>query len=62
MPPILEATTNCAMYAFGNHLRVSSGEEHLTTRDSGIDSKELVHITKAPKRVWDECNWKSASM
>jgi hypothetical protein len=25
------------MYAFGNHLCVSSGDEHLTTRDSGID-------------------------
>jgi len=47
MPPTLEATTNCAMYAFGNHLRVSSGEEHLTTRDSGIDLKELVHIYKS---------------
>jgi hypothetical protein len=24
------------MYAFGNHLHVSRGEEHLTTRDNGI--------------------------
>ncbi len=24
------------MYAFGNHLRVSSSEKHLTTWDSGI--------------------------
>jgi len=47
MPPTLEATTNCAMYAFGNHLRVSSGEEHMTTRDSGIDSKKLVHTYKS---------------
>jgi hypothetical protein len=46
MPPTLEATTCHAMYVFGNHLRVSSGEKHLTTRDSGIDSRELVHIQK----------------
>jgi len=32
----LEATTYRAMYAFGNHLHVSRGEEHLTTRDNGI--------------------------
>jgi len=50
MPSTLEATTYCAMYAFGNHLRVSSGEEHLTTRDSGIDSKELVHVYKSTSR------------
>jgi hypothetical protein len=36
MPPTLEATTYCAMYAFGSHLCVSSGEEHLITRDSSI--------------------------
>jgi hypothetical protein len=36
MPPTLEAITYRAMYAFGNHLHVSSGEEHLTTRDNGI--------------------------
>jgi hypothetical protein len=38
MPPTLEATTYRAMYAFGNHLSVSSGEKHLTTRDNGIAS------------------------
>ncbi len=43
MPPTLEATTYCAMYVFKNHLHVSSDEEHLITRDSGIDSRELVH-------------------
>jgi hypothetical protein len=36
MPPTLEATTYRAMYAFGNHLYVSSGEEHSITRDSSI--------------------------
>ncbi len=36
MLPTLETTTYRAMYAFGNHLHVSSGEEHLTTRDSGV--------------------------
>ncbi len=36
MLPTLEATTYHAMYAFGNHLRVSSSEKHLTTWDSGI--------------------------
>lgn len=36
MPPTLEATSYCAMYVFRNHLRVSSGEEHLTTSDNGI--------------------------
>ncbi len=36
MLPTLEATTCCAMYAFGNHLCVSSGEEHLMTRDNAI--------------------------
>jgi hypothetical protein len=25
------------MYAFGNHLCVSSGEKQLTTKDNGID-------------------------
>jgi hypothetical protein len=47
MPPTLEATTYCAMYVFKNHLHVSSGEEHLITRDSGIDSRELVHTYKS---------------
>jgi len=46
MPQTLEATIYRAMYVFGNHLRVSNGEEHLITRDSGIDSKELVHTYK----------------
>jgi hypothetical protein len=36
MSPTLEATTYHAMYVFGNHLRVSSGEKHFTTRDNGI--------------------------
>jgi len=36
MLPTLKATTFRAMYAFGNHLCVSSGEEHLITRDSSI--------------------------
>jgi len=36
MLPTLEAITYRAMYAFGNHLHVSSGEKHLTTRDSGV--------------------------
>ncbi len=40
MPPTLEstleATTYHAMYVFGNHLCVSSDEEHFMTRDSSI--------------------------
>jgi hypothetical protein len=36
MPPILEAKIYHAMYVFGNHLHVSNGEKHFTTRDSGI--------------------------
>jgi hypothetical protein len=36
MPPTLEAKTYRAMYAFGNHLCVSSGEKHLITRNSSI--------------------------
>jgi len=36
MPPTLEATTYHAMYVFGNHLHVSSGEKHFTTRNNGI--------------------------
>jgi len=36
VPPTLEATTYHAMYVFGNYLCVSSGEEHLATRDSDI--------------------------
>jgi hypothetical protein len=35
-PPTLEATTYRAMYTFGNHLRVSSGEKHFTTKNNGI--------------------------
>jgi hypothetical protein len=50
MPPTLEATTYHAMYVFENHLRVSSGEKHLATRDSGIDSRESVHIYKSTSR------------
>jgi hypothetical protein len=46
MPPTLEAKTYCAMYVFENHLCVSSGGEHLFTRDNGIDLTELVHIYK----------------
>jgi hypothetical protein len=45
MLPTLEATTYHAMYAFGNHLCVSSGEEHLTTRDSGV-------FTHYDDRIW----------
>jgi hypothetical protein len=36
MLPTLEATTYHVMYAFGNHLCVSSGKEHLITRDNSI--------------------------
>jgi hypothetical protein len=36
MLPTLEAITYCAMYAFRSHLHVSSGEKHLTTRDSAM--------------------------
>ncbi len=36
MSPTLEATTYHTMYVFGNHLRLSSGEKHFTTRDNGI--------------------------
>jgi hypothetical protein len=36
MPSTLEATTYQTMYAFANHLRVSSGEDHLTTSYYGI--------------------------
>jgi hypothetical protein len=36
MLPTLEATIYHAMYVFGNHLCVSNGEKHFTTRDNGI--------------------------
>jgi hypothetical protein len=36
MPSTLEATTHRTMYAFANHLQVSSGEDHLTTSYCGI--------------------------
>jgi hypothetical protein len=36
MLPTSEAITYHAMYAFGNHLHVSSHEKHLTIRDSGV--------------------------
>ncbi len=36
MPPTLEARLYQTMFAFGNHIRVSNVEEHLTTFDSGV--------------------------
>jgi hypothetical protein len=35
MSPMLETKSYCSMYAFGNHIRVVSVEEHLTISDSG---------------------------
>jgi hypothetical protein len=36
MPPTLEAKSYQVMWAFGNHIRVSSVGKHLTTCDSGM--------------------------
>ncbi len=36
MPPTLEVRSYQTMYAFGNHIRVSSAEKHLATCDSGV--------------------------
>jgi hypothetical protein len=36
MSPMLEARSYRSMYAFGNHIRLVSVEEHLTTSDSGV--------------------------
>ncbi len=52
MPPTLEATTYRAMCAFGNHLCVSSGDEHLTTRDSGIDVTFEQKCVLGPNDQW----------
>ncbi len=38
MPPMLEAKSYRAMWAFGNHICVSSAEEHLITCDSGVEA------------------------
>jgi hypothetical protein len=52
MSPTLEATTYCVMYVFGNHLRVSNGEEHLTTRDSGIATTFEQECVSGPNDQW----------
>ncbi len=36
MPPIFEARSYWIMWAFGNHIRVSSAKEHLTTWNNGV--------------------------
>ncbi len=36
MPPTLEAMSYQAMYAYGNHIRVASAKEHLTTSDCDV--------------------------
>ncbi len=36
MPPTLEAMSYRSMYAYGNHICVSSAEKHLRTNDCGI--------------------------
>jgi hypothetical protein len=36
MPLTFEAKSYQAMWAFGNHIHVSSAEEHLTTFDNGV--------------------------
>jgi len=36
MPPTLEAWSYSVMYVFGNHIWVSSVEEHLTTFDNVV--------------------------
>jgi len=36
MPPTLEAKSYQALWVFGNHIRVSSVEKHLTTHDTGV--------------------------
>jgi hypothetical protein len=36
MSPTLKVRSYQSMYAFGNHIRVVSVEEHLTTNDSGV--------------------------
>jgi hypothetical protein len=36
MPPTLEAMSYQAMYDYGNHIRVASAEEHITTSDCGV--------------------------
>ncbi len=36
IPPTLEAKSHQAMWAFGNHIHVSSAKEHLTTHDSRV--------------------------
>jgi hypothetical protein len=36
MPPTLEAKSHQTMWAFGNHIHVSSAKKHLTTHDSGV--------------------------
>jgi hypothetical protein len=36
MPPTFEAKSYCAMWAFGNHIHVSSVKKHLTTFDNGV--------------------------
>jgi hypothetical protein len=38
MPPTFNAKSYQTMWAFGNHLHVSSVEEHLTTCDNGVTS------------------------
>jgi hypothetical protein len=36
MPPALKAKSRQTMWAFGNHICVSSAKKHLTTHDSGV--------------------------
>jgi hypothetical protein len=38
MPPTFKAKCYQTMWALGNHLHVSSVEEHLTTCDNGVTS------------------------
>ncbi len=58
MLPTLEAITCRAMYAFGNHLHVSSGEEHLTTRDSGVFTHTTRNFVFCNQSL---CNWHATS-
>ncbi len=52
MLPTLEATTYRAMYAFGNHLCVSSGEKHLITRNSSIVAMFEQECVLRPNYQW----------